>query len=471
MSLEYIDKQYRTYRLICTVELQVLSKLSRLSFKDTWKRAKKLEKKEMKKLIELLPYFFDKKIQKKIKCSPNDSFMELLEEFAENDSVQKLLEEVETGLSEDSPIKQIVYNSRRYGILEMFRTSERFVLFTFFWCTFKLTVAAMSKNISRALSKEMPTEHDVEKGFSEVKELLSEYSTIESEAKYVENRNIYNAAKNCIKQKDKKGFIKVWFEFYRKTLTDVNREVISLFVLLNTPLLDISFKEKIVDDLKNSEFKDFLQKKYDCFRTDFPRVIDWRFKDTLGVPIVHHTVEESNRPNNYNKAQLGISENLIAGVARVGRAKKINENLYRAALDLLYDYLIRKQEPKIYGRVNNECKIECSRADFVYLLGGTLLEEESVSDNPVIKWIGKDKSLMQGFFYALYYNGEKLTQRVAFKDKKVCYIYVGEDDINREGITIELKYNKETALRKKEVWKELFNKITKYLIIHKDTYN
>ena len=199
-------------------------------------------------------------------------------------------------------------------------------------------------------------------------------------------------------------------------------------------------------------FKYLLQQRYNIFKNKFPDVIDWKFCDYLphslnfseDAKLAHST--EDDIPHNYSKEMLGPSDALKKPISKLGEGK------YREVLEMLYNYLTGAET---YNLGKKDKCIECNKIDFIYLLGGELLEGECTTDDPIIEWVDGKKVNMSGFFYALYGSEGPAYEKLGKGLKKSCYCF--KRDGNRQKINI--KENHAKAIEYMNQWKSIFKNI------------
>lgn len=89
--------------------------------------------------------------------------------------------------------------------------------------------------------------------------------------------------------------------------------------------------------------------------------------------------------------------------------KSIVEKNTKDILEALYEFMTGNLEITIDGKEMGAQYIDCPKADFLYIFS---VKDKSISNEPVIKWKGDNKSDLVGFIYAYVYpkeyiNGEK----------------------------------------------------------------
>ena len=264
-------------------------------------------------------------------------------------------------------------------------------------------------------------------------------------------KNIYNEYLYALKSGDIIAVhetLKTYFKQYNKQASE---NIAYLFVLLNTKLVPHITQTNIVDFLKETSLKHEIQKRYNIFRNKFPTATDWKFSDRVyNIDIREidskESKDESNTVsvNNWKQATLGQSNSILILLKKC----KDKDDKYRSVLELLYNHLTKNQSGDSIPKY-----INCSKVDFIYILGGKIHETEQLSDNPVINWVDKRYDTMKGFFYALYYDSKKgtLSNDIGKGDKKNCYSHNGE--------IIKISENKAQSIRNMKEWSKLIQKM------------
>ena len=89
--------------------------------------------------------------------------------------------------------------------------------------------------------------------------------------------------------------------------------------------------------------------------------------------------------------------------------KSIVEKNTKDILEALYEFMTGNLEITIDGKEMGAQYIDCPKADFLYIFS---VKDKSISNEPVIKWKGDNKSDLVGFIYAYVYPKEYINTRV-----------------------------------------------------------
>ncbi|MBO5135427.1 MAG: hypothetical protein J6C15_09780 [Bacteroidaceae bacterium] len=462
-------RQYRRFHQIVTAEYGVVNRLNELKFKDFWRRFRNIDINDIEVYSKYLIYLDRQQRKRKNDKSEDlqeEEFIYFLEDFEENLEAKHFLNEAGEDVSNTKRLGKDLSEIKEGGLLNAYYKSKKIVFALVIWSVFKIMLQLLHRDLKLSVSHNRgeksitnvgnATKCDLEKEtediFDESKRLMDFSSDENIKRIYVDKRNFFNEIKKAGKERDINKFFQLWDIFYSDRHSVAEHGMLFLFVILNIPFYSISQREEIVNYLRTTMFKYLLQQRYNVFKKKFPDVIDWKFCDYLphslefpeDVKAVRST--EDDCPHNYSKEMLGPSDALKKQIS------KIKEDKYREVLEKLYNYLTGVDTDNIGKKTKY---IECNKIDFIYLLGGELLEGECITDDPIIEWVEGTRTNMNGFFYALYGCEGSAYKELGKGAKKDCYCFMSNGA--RKRVNIKENHNKSIEYMKK--WENLFKKI------------
>ena len=439
MNEDILRRQYARFMHITNVQYNVVKSLKELSFFDFWRRIKWLNKDEIEQyeisITSLLNFSEKKSVKQGI---GEENFKYLLEDFTDNVDVLNLIR----GRNSTS----CVINTSH----KLVRLFFAFVI----WSNLRTTLGISYTDLKLGVSNKKVTLKKGMRLFNKVEKITECSLDREGESLYINKKNFFNEIIEVFKGEntDFDKIFSLWTKYYLERIRVAELNILVLFVILNTPLYSLSEREKIVQYLRTTIFKYLFQQKYNVFKKKFPDVIDWKFCDylpqSLEFPEDVKTVSstEDDCPHNYSKEMLGHSDALKKLIS------KLKEDKYREVIEELYNYLAGVEINYLGKKV--KC-IECNKIDFIYLLGGELLEGECITDDPIIEWVEGTRTNMNGFFYALYGCEGSAYKELGKGAKKDCYCFMSNGA--RKRVNIKENHNKSIEYMKK--WENLFKKI------------
>lgn len=445
-------RQYRRFQEVNIVLYNVVKMLKQLPFKEVWKRLRVLNKNDVKEYAKFFSELYNFKEYSTDNVIAEESFIYLLEDLSENSDVKILLSETSADMPDINTLQQEASETKKNVIVAMYDKSVLLSYVFATWCSCRLSLELIYNDLKSALPENKPTERDLEQQINKMQTIAEMFQNKDIERVYIDKKNFLHEIKVAIKEKNIDKMLMCWSQCYEQRLSTAENAILILYVILNTPIYSISQREEIVNYLRTTMFKYLLQQKYNVFKKKFPDVIDWKFCDylphSLEFPEDVKTVRstEDDCPHNYSKEMLGPSDALKKQIS------KIKEDKYREVLEKLYNYLTGVDTDNIGKKTKY---IECNKIDFIYLLGGELLEGECITDDPIIEWVEGTRTNMNGFFYALYGCEGSAYKELGKGAKKDCYCFMSNGA--RKRVNIKENHNKSIEYMKK--WENLFKKI------------
>lgn len=409
-----------------------------------------------------------------IRCASSEDFKQFFNDdtsyvniaaIAEFISMQPFWEEAYFSIPDSHPIKSDFENYKGRKILEAIYNEDDIVAQTYCWWGF---FKMFFDNPMFETIVDTPTKV-TEKDLTDINESIMYYfdnnscffdSSSENAIINLENR-LFEYKEN-IEKRNIEGVIENFNSNYLITISSNLGMLEYVFLFINIPCLNLSRRNNIVRYLRTTKFRFFIQKAYNEFRIKYPAAKDWKFCNTRISSRIE--LPQSNEPKcvpsnqvgvgNYIKETLGISRFVESFFTKCGD----KDAKYRKTLECLYDKCFA------VPFAGDKKLINCSKIDFIYLLGAKLYSGEEVSDNPVINWTGEKLVTMRAFFYALYYTNKKkngdleLANGITRCCKKLCYCYKGES----VQLTLEKKQNTGPEMN---TWRERIAEIANKLVL------
>ena len=292
---------------------------------------------------------------------------------------------------------------------------------------------------------------------------------------------------NLVKLRRKDDIIPEFISFSKKILTEFKTIILAK---LSDPLIP-TYIRKQADDIWQK--RNFI---FEGIETTVQNVIDddspegnllFTFMVERVLEVVHKkmedahedTIEGETSSKNEQAKECGESDDLkieplgksslihkecegfLLKCKKEGKSVLFND-IYRWTLDCLFEFLTGEL-PHESGIINKQ--IDCSKEDFVFILGGIMTDEEKlkISEEPTIKWDGSVYDMV-AFIYAFcgylsnkdkHLDPDPCNKSMAFLCMKTKKKY--------DKLSDQIRENNETHMQRVEHWDGVIRKCCEYV--------